>query len=60
MPSSSVWAKAKTDLPSHRLGVLDEGLRDAHLPLLLRDTGVLKDLLACCLRIALPDVLAGV
>ena len=45
---------------TYRLWILDEGLRDTHLPFLARNTGVGQDSLAARLRVALPDVVTGV
>lgn len=45
---------------THRLGVLDEGLGSAHLPLLLGDTRVLQDPLTSRLGVSLPGVLSSV
>lgn len=44
----------------HRLRVLDESLRQAHLPFVLRNPGILENLLASCSRISLPRILASI
>jgi hypothetical protein len=49
-----------TNRNTYGLWVLDESFGDAHLPLFSRDAGVFQDLLASCLRIALPNVVSGV
>jgi hypothetical protein len=45
---------------TYRLRILNECLRDTHLPLILCNSCVLEDALAPRLRITLPDILTRI